>query len=255
MGNADFSARGSNTRRGVKRLTDTAQNTIKCFLVDHRGDLGWGQRGLKAEEVCGETGNVRSSHGCSVGGTGSPIFPGGSDVHAGSPDIDGSTVIGEPGLLVINIRSGNGDRFFSAGGRPVARVPVKVPGGCEDGDTKVVKLKIESRVSDGAAPFHPPSAYLSNGLVNSDTIVVTQARRNNSGSAGPRCLFGNPNSAGDTVVQWRGSVTTSDKKGEKTYNQEARPSPSSARTFTAMTLEALATPYGPEATIPAQWVP
>jgi len=201
MGNADFSVRRSNTRRGVKRLTDTAQNTITRFLVDHRGELGWGQRGIEAEEVCGETGNVRSSRGCSVGGVGPPIFPGGSDVHAGSPDIDGGTVVGEAGLLVINIRSGNGDRLFSAGRREVARVPVKVSGGCEDGDTKVVELKIESHVSNGAAPFHPPSTYRLNGHVNSDTIVVTQAHRNNSGIAGPRCLFGDPNSTSDTVVQ------------------------------------------------------
>jgi len=110
-------------------------------------------------------------------------------------------MIGVPGLCVIEIRSCNGDRMLRAGRRVDPRVKVKVSGGYDDGDTTVVKLKVKSDVSGVAATFHPPSAHPFNGLVNSGRRVVTQARRNNRGNAGPRCLFGDPISAGDTVVQ------------------------------------------------------
>jgi len=39
------------------------------------------------------------------------------------------------------------------------------PGGCDDGDTMVVRLKMESNVRGAAATFHPPSTYRFNGLV------------------------------------------------------------------------------------------
>ena len=157
-GNADFSVWRSNTQCGVKKLTDTAENTIKCFFPDSHGDLAWGQSGVEAEEVCGEAGDVRSSHGSSAQDFGLPVFPGGSDVHAGSPDINGGTIIGEVGLRVIDIRSGDGDRLLSAGRRLAARILIIVSSGDDDGDATVVKLKMESHVSDVAATFYPPSA-------------------------------------------------------------------------------------------------
>jgi len=144
-GRGCFSVHWSNTRRGMKELTDTAENTIKCFSLNSRGDLGWGQSAVEAEQVCGKTGNVWSSHGSSVDGVDPPVFPGGSDVQAGCPDIDGGTIIGEVGLRVVDIRSSDGDRLLSAGRRLVVCVPVSVSGRHDDGDTTVVKLKVESR--------------------------------------------------------------------------------------------------------------
>jgi len=47
-------------------------------------------------------------------------------------------------------------------------------------------------------------------------------------------------------------VTVSDEKERKVYMSEVRPLPLSDRTFTAMTVEDFATPYGLEATVPAQ---
>ena len=143
MGNAYFSVRGPNMQHRAKQLTDTTENAIECFFIDNRGDFGWGQSAVKAEEVCGETGNVRAGHGSSVVGIGLPVIPGGSDVQAGRPDINGSTIIGELGLRVIDSRSSDGDRLLNPGRRVVARVLVKVSSGYDDGDTAVVKLKME----------------------------------------------------------------------------------------------------------------
>ena len=129
-------------RRGVKKLTDTANNTVECLVINDRGDSGWGQCAVEAEEVCGETGDVRSGHGSSADGLSLPVIPGGSDVHAGGPDTNAGTIIGVAGLRVVDIGIGNGDRVLRAGRRDVDRVPVFVSGGCDDGDTTVVKLKI-----------------------------------------------------------------------------------------------------------------
>ena len=55
------------------------------------------------------------------------------------------------------------------------------------------------------------------------------------------------------MVRRRGSVTIGGKKEVKrTYTSDHEPLPLSLRTFTAMTLEALATPYGIETAVPAQ---
>jgi len=110
-------------------------------------------------------------------------------------------MIGEVGPRVIDIRSADGDRLLRAGRRVPLRIQVFVSSGCDDGDTTVVKLKMESHVSDVAATFHPPSAYPFNRSVNTEGKVVTQARSNNRGNAGPLCLLGDPISALDTVVQ------------------------------------------------------
>jgi len=185
----------------VKKLTDIAEHAIKCFLLDYCGNFGRGQSAVEAEEVCGETGNVRSSHGSSVDGVSLPVFPGGRDVHACSPDIDNGAKIGEVGLRVIDVRSADGDNLFDAGRRGVARVLIIVSGGYDDGDTTVVKLKMESNVSGVAATFHPLSAYPFDSPVNTDGGFVTQAYGNNRGNAGPRHLIGDPISTCDTVVQ------------------------------------------------------
>jgi len=142
-------------QHGAEKLTDTAENTIERFLIDYRGDSGRGQGTVAAEEVCGETGNMRSSHGSPMLLYSPPTSAGRNDVHAGSPDINDGTIIGEPGLRVIEIRSGDGDRFLAAR-RGVNRVSVVIPGGYDDGDITVVKLKMESNVRGAAATFHPP---------------------------------------------------------------------------------------------------
>jgi len=85
---------------------------------------------------------VKSSHGSSVG-VSLLVVPGGSDVHAGSPDINGGTIIGEPGLHFIDIRSGDSDNLLTVGRSDVNHVSAFIPGGCDDGDTMVVKLKME----------------------------------------------------------------------------------------------------------------
>ena len=90
---------------------------------------------------------MRGSHGSSIDVFGPPIVPGGSDVEARSPDINGGTKVGERGFCVIDGRSGDGNRLRRAGRRVSARVPVVVPGSYDDGNTIVVKLKTESLVS------------------------------------------------------------------------------------------------------------
>ena len=185
----------------AKELTDTADSIIKCSILDNLGDFGRGQSAVDTEEVCGEAGNVRTCHGSSAENFGPPTRVGGCDVLAGGPDTNASTIIGVAGLRVINIRIGDGDRVLSAGRRLAARVLVIVSGGHDDGDTMVVKLKIESRVSGVPTAFHLPSAYLLNGRVNSDVRFVTYAYGSNRGMASPRCLVGDPLHAGDTVVR------------------------------------------------------
>ena len=199
-GNTDFSVRRSNTQHGEKKLTDTAENITQCLFINNLGNSGWGQRAVEAEEICGETSNVRSSHGSSVNGFSLPVIPGGSDVQAGSPDVDGGTPIREVGLCVIDSRSGDGDRLLNTGRRVVARVLVVVSGGHDDSDTAVVKLKMESSVSGVAVTFHPSSAYPFDSPVQSGRSIDPQAHRSNRGIAGPPCFFGDPVDAGDPVV-------------------------------------------------------
>ena len=76
-GGVDFSMQGSNMRHGTEKLTDVAKNVLKRLFVDNGGDLGWGQRAVETKEVCGETSNVRSSHGSSRDHVGPPIIPSG----------------------------------------------------------------------------------------------------------------------------------------------------------------------------------
>ena len=185
----------------MEKLTDTTENTVERFLIDYRGDFGWGQSAVEAKEVCGETSNVRSSHGSSAVIECLPAGPGGNDVLAGSPNINDGTIIGEVGLRVIDIRSGDGDRLLNASRRVLACVLIIVSGGYDDGDTTVIKLKMESNVSGIAATPHPPSAYPFNGVVNTDMRFVFQAYGNNRGSAGPHYLFSDPINAGDTAVR------------------------------------------------------
>ena len=101
----------------------------------------------------------------------------------------------------MDIRSGDGDRFLNASRREAASVLVIVSGAHDDGNTTLGKLEMESHVSGVAATFHPPRAYIFNSPVNTDTRTKTKAHRSNRGSTGPRCSFGDPFSAGDTVVQ------------------------------------------------------
>ena len=159
-GNADFSVRRLNVQHEVKQLTDTAENTIECFFIDNRGDFGWGQRAVEAEQVCGETGNMRSGHGSPLHLFSPPTSAGGNDVQAGSPDINGGTIIGFIELFIIERRSGDGDHLLNAGRRVAARILVIVSGRYDDSDTTVVKLKMKSPVSSFAAMFHPASIPL-----------------------------------------------------------------------------------------------
>jgi len=76
----DFSIRGSNMQRGEKQLTDTTKNVLERLIIDDFSDLGWSQRAVDAEEVCGETSNVSTGHGGSRECLGLPIVPSRSDV-------------------------------------------------------------------------------------------------------------------------------------------------------------------------------
>jgi len=154
-----------------------------------------------AEEVCGETSNVRGSHGCSRDHFGLPIVPGGNDVQAGSPDINGGTEIGEVGLHIGDSSSGDGNRLLNASGRVFARVIVIVSGGYDDGNTAVVKLEMESLVSGVAVTFHPLHTYRYDSRVHGGRSAATQAHGSNRGFAGPPCFLGDPVNAGDTVIQ------------------------------------------------------
>ena len=63
IGGVEFSVRRPNARCGTKKkLTDVAENAFERLFIDDRSDLVWGQGAVDAEEVCGETSNVRSSH-------------------------------------------------------------------------------------------------------------------------------------------------------------------------------------------------
>ena len=137
--------------------------------------MSWGQSAVDAKEVCGKTSNVRGSHGGSRDHIGPPIVPSGNDVQAGSPDIDGSTVIGECGLYVGDGRSGDSKCLLNASRRVFARVIVIVSGGYSNSNTTVVELKTESRVSGVAVAFHPLSAYPYNSLVKGVRSTTTQA--------------------------------------------------------------------------------
>ena len=195
-----FSVRRSNRQHGEKELTDTTENVLERLLINKLGDLGWGQRAVEAEEVCGKTSNVRGSHGGSRDHFGLPIVPGGNDVQARSPDVNWGTEIGEVGLRILDSGSADGNRLLNASGRVIARVTVIVSGGHDDGNTTVVKLGAESLVSVAAA-FYPFSAYRYDSPVRGDRSATTQAHGSNRGFAGPPCFLGDPVNAGDTVVQ------------------------------------------------------
>jgi len=75
-------------QRGGNALTDTTENTIERFIANKLGNLGWSQGGVDAEEIRSETSNVGDAHRSSGDGFGLSIIPSGSDVHAGSPDIN-----------------------------------------------------------------------------------------------------------------------------------------------------------------------
>jgi len=147
VGGDHFSVRRSNTKPEAKVLTDTTEKTILRFVADKLGDLAWRQSGIGAKEVRGETSDVGGGHGGSRDGFGLSIVPSGSDIQAGSPDMDGGTPIGEIGLAIVESSSGDGDCFSNAGGGVVARVFVVVSGGNDDGNTAIVELKMESDVS------------------------------------------------------------------------------------------------------------
>ena len=200
-GNHEFSVWRSNTQCRVKKLTDSADNIIKRLFIDNRRDFGWGQSAVEAEEVRSETGNVRTGHGSSADGVNLPVRPGGSDVLAGSPDINDGTIIGGVGLRVIDIRIGDSDRLFNAGRRAVDRVLVFVSGGYDDGDTTGAKLKMGSHVSGVPVTFDSPSAHIFNSQVNNGMRSASHAYRNNRRIARSRHLFGDPVNASDTVVR------------------------------------------------------
>jgi len=151
--------------RSKKALTDVAENVLKRQFINSLSNLVWGQRAVEAEEVCGETSNVRSSHGSSRDHVGLPIIPSGNDVQAGSEDINGGTIVGEEGPLIIDIRSGDSDRLCNTGRRVVACIIVIVSSGDGDCDTVFIKLKMESLVSGVVVTFHPLGAYLQDSLV------------------------------------------------------------------------------------------
>ena len=144
---------------------------------------------------------MRGSHGSSAQCFSLAVIPGGSDVPTSSPDINGGTIIGEAGLRIIDGGGGNGDRLLNASRRAVDRVLVLVSGGYNDGDTAVVKLRIESLVSGVTVTFYPPSAYRSNSLVHNCRPIASEAHRSNRGTACPPCFSSDPVNAGDTVVR------------------------------------------------------
>ena len=144
---------------------------------------------------------MRGSHGGSRDHIGPPIVPSGNDVQAGSPDVNGSTVIGERGLYVGDGRSGDSKCLLNASGRVLARVVVIVSGGYSNGNTAVVKLKAESRVSGVAVAFDSIGAYRHNSLVEGVRRTTTQAHGSNRGLASPPCLLEDPVNSGDTVVR------------------------------------------------------
>jgi len=143
---------------------------------------------------------VRGSHGSSRDHIGPPIVPSGNDVQTGSPDINGSTVIGEVGLYVGDGRSGDGKRLPNAGGREFARVSVAVSGCYGNGNTAVVKLKVESVVSGVAPTLHPLGTYRHNSAVEGVRDTATQTHGSNRGFAGPPCFLGDPVNPSNAIV-------------------------------------------------------
>jgi len=192
---------GSNIQRGAKQLTDTAENVLKRLCIDTVANLVWGQSAVDAEEVCGETSNMRSSHGRPRDHIGTPVIPSGNDVHARSEDINRGTKIGEGGPCIMDITSTDSDCLLSAGRRVVDCVGIIVPGGYDDCDAAVVKLEVESLVSGVAVTFHPLGAYRFDGLVDAVESTTSQAHRSNRGYAGVQRLLGDPEYPGDTVIR------------------------------------------------------
>jgi len=139
----DFSIRGPKMQRGEKQLTDTTKNVLERLIIDDFSDLGWGQSGVDAEEVCGETSDMRSGKGSSREHFGLPINPSGYYIRAGSVDINVGTVTGEGGRCILECGSGDGNRLLNASGRVVACVTI-ASCGYDDGDTAFVKLKMKS---------------------------------------------------------------------------------------------------------------
>jgi len=204
----------------------------------------WAHGGVGAEEVRRESGNVEGGHRSSRQDFRLSIVPGGSDVRTGSPDVNGRTVIGELGLGVVESRSRDRDYFLNAGGRVAARVGVVVSGGHDDGNTGVlVELKMESHVS-GVDTSHPLDTYRFDSLVDAVGATAGKAHSDDAGSGGLDHIFFDPLNAGDTVGRRRGSVQSPSvaRGSKKAYMSDHEPVPLSLRTFTAMILEALATP-------------
>ena len=92
---------------------NTIENTIESCIINELGHFGWGQSAVGGEEIRDETGNVGVAIDVPFG---LAIIPSGSDVHAGSEDIDGGTEIGCLGPCILEIRIGDSDRFLNAGG-------------------------------------------------------------------------------------------------------------------------------------------
>ena len=157
--NAGFSVRRPKIQHGAKELTGIGDSIRKCLVTNHLGDFGWGQGTVDAKEVRGESSNMRSSHGSSVAEFSLSVIPGGNNVQAGSPDINGGTIIGEPGPCIVDGRSGDGDRFLNTSRRAIARIPELVPCGYDDGNTVVVKLKMEAHVSGVARRIPSTSTH------------------------------------------------------------------------------------------------
>ena len=199
-GSADFSIRRSKRQRGAKELTDTGDSIRKCLVTNHLGDFGWGQGTVDAEEVSGESSNMRSSHGSSLAEFSLPVIPGGKNVNAGGPDIDGGTIIGEVGLCVIESGSGDGDRFLNTSRRVPARILGVVPRAYDDGNTVVIKLKMEAHVSGVARRIPSTSTHPFDSPICSGRNGAAYAYRSDRGTADPRYFFRDPINAGDTVV-------------------------------------------------------
>jgi len=130
-------------QRGAKKLTETIKNIFKCPFIDNLGDFSWAQRAVDAEEACDVTSNVRSSLGSSRYRVGPPIFPSGSDVLAGSKDINAGAKVGVLGHCIIESGISYSDHFRKAAGGVFFRVLGMVSGSCDDGNTGPEKLKTE----------------------------------------------------------------------------------------------------------------
>lgn len=110
---------------------------------------------------------MRSSHGGSRGNPCLAIVPGGNDFLTRSEDVEGGPEVGEVGYRIVEVRSTDGDSFTNTGWGDVARVLSIVSGGCDNGDTGIEKLKMESLVSGAAtASVAPLDTYRPNSIID-----------------------------------------------------------------------------------------